>query len=119
MRSVARTYGCTHFIVGRDHAGVGNYYGSYDAQILIDTFPPHELGITAVKSEHTFFCKACGSMASTRSCPHGKEHHVILAAPRCVRCSRTGEMPPVEFTRPEVAKILMDAYQSQAAANVS
>ena len=111
-----KNYGCTHFIVGRDHAGVGNYYGSYDAQILIDTFPVHELGIIAVKYEHTFFCRTCGNMASTRTCPHSRDHHVVLSGTRVREMLTAGELPPPEFTRPEVARILMDAYRAQAAA---
>jgi len=112
-----KNYGCTHFIVGRDHAGVGNYYGSYDAQVLLDSFPAHELGIVPVKYEHTFFCRACGNMASTRSCPHGREHHVVLSGTKVREMLTNGEMPPPEFTRPEVARILMEAYRVQAAAS--
>ncbi|MGQ0764478.1 MAG: sulfate adenylyltransferase [Gemmatimonadota bacterium] len=111
-----KNYGCTHFIVGRDHAGVGSYYGSYDAQILIDSIPAHELGIIPFKFEHTFWCSTCGSMASPRTCPHDRSHHVVLSGTKVREMLSAGELPPPEFTRPELARILIEAYQSQAAA---
>lgn len=117
LHAVCRqNYGITHIIIGRDHAGVGTYYGTFDAQSIFDQYNPGDLEIQTLRFEHSFFCKLTGGMATTKSSPAGPEDKIFLSGTKVREMLSNGERPPEEFSRPEVADILIAAYAQPATA---
>jgi len=109
---VRKNYGCSHFIVGRDHAGVGSYYGPFQAQQLLASLPPEDLGIVPLRFDNAFWCRRCGAMATAKTCPHPEDQQVALSGTQVRALLAAGRLPPPEFSRAEVAELLIDAYRT-------
>ena len=112
-----QNYGCSHQIVGRDHAGVGSYYGPFDAHHIFDEIPQGALQTQPLKIDWTFWCYACGGMASARTCPHGEKNRLLVSGTKLRKWLSEGDEVPAEFSRPEVLKILRDYYATIDAAD--
>jgi sulfate adenylyltransferase len=110
---VRKNFGCTHFIVGRDHAGVGNYYGPFDSQNIFDDFSQQDIGITPLFFDNAFWCRHCAEMATIKTCPHPEKEHFSLSGTKVRELLGAGEIPPPEFTRPEIADILIEWFRSE------
>jgi sulfate adenylyltransferase len=109
---VRKNYGCSHFIVGRDHAGVGGYYGPFQAQELLASLPQEELGIVPLRFDNAFYCQRCRSMATAKTCPHPATEHVALSGTQVRAMLAAGQLPPPEFSRAEVATLLIGAARA-------
>ncbi len=112
-----QNYGCSHLIVGRDHAGVGDYYGPFDAQYIFDQVSEEDLKTRPLKIDWTFYCYKCQGMASMKTCPHGKDDRLLLSGTKLRKMLSEGEQPPAEFSRPEVVEILQKYYASLSSAD--